>query len=188
MSVSLGDCILDYCAGNGGKSLAMWSMSMGKASITVYDRDKNRLNSLMRRAELYGANVKVLERPCGAGKNEPSELFDVVLVDAPCTGTGAVRRNPEAKYVDGPGTYPEVQLAILDEAKSFVARNGCLIYTVCSVLEAETSEVIERFMNVSDSFELVNHEHNEFEFVYRNGVYLTIPEADPMFIAVLKKR
>ena len=90
ITANYGKKILDYCAGNGGKTLAIASITRNEADIYVNDVNERKLDILKKRAMLFNANVKMMEK----GK------YDVVLVDAPCAGVGAARRNPEAKYID----------------------------------------------------------------------------------------
>ncbi len=163
--------ILDYCAGNGGKTLAMASITKNNAAIYVHDIDEKRIKTLKKRALRHDAKIKT---------HSSREKYEVVLVDAPCTGVGAARRNPEAKYVDGVNDFPEKQKKIINEAWNFVEKDGYLIYSICSFLpmEAEAIETIDG-MDV----ELKEGGLRKYE----NGYITWLPEGDILFISVRKK-
>ena len=166
-----GTRILDYCAGNGGKSLAMASITKNNASIYANDVDKRRLDNLKKRAEQYEASIKIMEND---GK------FDAVLVDAPCTGVGAARRNPEAKYVSGYGDFPQKQADIIKKAWEFVDDGGYLIYSICSFLPDET-EAIDKIDGMPVMLD------SKWLREYGNGYITWMPEGDILFIAIKKK-
>jgi 16S rRNA (cytosine967-C5)-methyltransferase len=138
--------VLDYCAGTGGKSLAL--AAMAGVEVTVHDIDLSRLETLERRASASG--VRVARLPPGSGR-----LFDSVLVDAPCSGLGAVRRNPEVRWQVGEGEsrrFAGRQLAILREAARHVLPGGCLIYGVCTFMPDETERIAEDFLSSARGF------------------------------------
>lgn len=177
ITASLGDSILDYCAGNGVKTIAMASFRRNKGRIAAWDIDPKKRDILRRRAGQYSAEVDVLNNPEGS--------YDVVFVDAPCTGVGSARRNPEAKYTEGTGDFPETQMSILNEAKERVKDGGYLVYCVCSFTPEETVGVVERFMSESD-FEEVEVDDAHLRRVEKG--YLTdTPEGDVMYLCVLRK-
>ena len=176
ITASLGDSILDYCAGNGVKTIAMASFRRNRGRIVAWDIDPKKREILKRRAGQYSAEVDVLDNPEGS--------YDVVFVDAPCTGVGSARRNPEAKYTEGTGDFPETQLSILNEAKERVKENGYLVYCVCSFTPEETVGVVERFMSES-GFEEVEVDDAHLRRVEKG--YLTdTPEGDVMYLCVMK--
>ena len=167
----LGKKILDYCAGNGGKTLAMASITKNNATIHVHDENKNRLKTLERRALLYNAKIFPM--------NE-NEKYDVVLVDAPCTGVGAARRNPEAKYTASLNNFPEKQLEILKNASNFV--KSYLIYSICSFIPEETM-VVEKL----NGFKKIDFKLNGLKKT-KNGFFTWLPEGDILFISILKRK
>jgi len=182
IAVSLGDNILDFCAGNGGKSLTMASITRNRKKIYAYDINLQKRLTLERRSKEYNAEISVLEKPF-------DKKFDLVLVDAPCTGIGAARRNPETKYVDGPGKYPDMQLKILEEAAKKVKPNGYLFYTVCTFTLEETHEVIKKFLKEKD-FKISNQNnipYTKFLNKTRSGSFIFLPKGDIFFISLLKK-
>jgi len=178
----LGDNILDFCAGNGGKSLAMASITRNRKKIFAYDINSKKRLTLARRSKEYNAEISIEEKLS-------DKKFDVVLVDAPCTGIGAARRNPEAKYVDGPGKYPEIQQNILVEAEQKVKPNGFLFYSVCTFTPDETQEVVKKFSKEKD-LKISNLEdipYTQFLNKTNHGAYIILPKGDIFFVSLLKK-
>jgi 16S rRNA (cytosine967-C5)-methyltransferase len=126
--------ILDFCAGGGGKALAMAARS--KARIWAHDVQASRMKDLPARTERAGVQIGILDQTALAD-HAP---FDLVLCDAPCSGSGAWRRAPEAKWAltaERLAELAQIQDGILDQAAALVATNGCLAYATCSVLETE---------------------------------------------------
>lgn len=138
--------ILDYCAGGGGKSLAFAARS--DAQIIAHDADPARMQDIPERARRAGVNITVLRTLDLPHKT----LFDIVLCDVPCTGSGTWRRAPEAKWRLTPERLDELvrlQGQILVEAAGFVAPGGQLIYATCSVLKPENEHQIDAFLAAS---------------------------------------
>ncbi len=179
ITASLGNRILDYCAGNGVKTIAIASFTGNRAKIHAWDIDEKKREILRRRAGLYGAKIEVLD-------GKPSEEYDTVFVDAPCTGVGSARRNPEAKYIDGVEDFPELQLSILNEAKERVKENGYLVYCVCSFTAEETVEVVERFLSENPDFREEEIE-NKWLKRMKYGHLTDLPDGDVMYICAMKR-
>jgi 16S rRNA (cytosine967-C5)-methyltransferase len=140
-----GTRVLDYCAGGGGKALALAAHG---ARVTAHDADPRRMSDLPERARRAGARIDVAER---LGR----ERFDVVLVDAPCSGSGAWRRQPEAKWrLDAArlGALTALQRDVLMAAARHVAPGGTLAYATCSLLEEENGAVVEAFLAENPGF------------------------------------
>jgi len=137
----LGNEIMDYCAGNGGKTLTIGYFNKN-AKIYAHDISEKKREILRRRSQLYGIDVKVLDTPDGK--------YDVVFVDAPCSGVGVSRRNPEAKYWDKNDVlkFAEEQIKILLNASKFVKRY--LVYCVCTLTPQETDDVIDNFLSLTN--------------------------------------
>lgn len=133
--------VLDYCAGGGGKVLAMAAQADG--AFFAHDIDAGRMRDLPRRAERAGAAISVL--PPG----QVNGMFDLVLVDAPCSGSGTWRRTPDAKWRLGPEMLDSLirtQRAILQQAAGHVTPGGVLAYMTCSLLDAENIAQVEEFL------------------------------------------
>jgi len=135
--------VLDYCAGGGGKTLAIAALAPS-ARITAYDQSTARLMPLRERAKRAGVPVRLLKQH----PQEKDGLYDLVLIDVPCSGSGSWRRNPEAKWRLTPETLAglnETQSGILNTAKNLVAPGGTLAFVTCSVLRAENEQQVAQF-------------------------------------------
>jgi 16S rRNA (cytosine967-C5)-methyltransferase len=149
-----GGRVVDACAGAGGKTLATGAALGGKGRLLALDTDGKKLEELRRRARRAGlTNVEarqIKEGPLGI-----KGQFDRVLVDAPCSGLGTLRRNPEARWRLTRATvesFPARQLALLVTYAPLVAVGGRLIYATCTVARAENEKVVERFLAERDDF------------------------------------
>jgi 16S rRNA (cytosine967-C5)-methyltransferase len=149
-----GERIVDLCAGAGGKTLAMAAAMQGEGDILACDTDRARLQRLSPRAERAGVTI-VEARLLNPGREKEAledwrGQADGVLVDAPCSGTGTWRRNPEARWRLTPDRLDRVcatQCHVLDTAARLVRPGGRLIYIVCSLLDAEGADQIEAFID-----------------------------------------
>lgn len=151
--------VLDFCAGAGGKSLAMAAMMGNTGQITAYDRDKLQLRPIFERLTRAGVtNVTVAEAGDCAGLAYLEERCDLVLVDAPCTGSGTWRRRPDSKWRLKEGNIAQRQSdqrAVLKQAVRYVAPGGRLVYVTCSVLAAENTETVEWLVSDMSNLEIV---------------------------------
>lgn len=148
-----GERIIDLCAGAGGKSIALAAAMNNRGTLIACDTDKRRLGNLAPRAARAGAGIiqsvlldpgKELERLADwAGQ------ADAVLVDAPCSGTGTWRRNPEARWRLNPATLKrleEAQARLLGIAATLVRPGGRLVFVTCSLLDSEGRRQADRFL------------------------------------------
>lgn len=151
--VERGQHVIDLCAGGGGKTLALAAAMANHGSILACDIDRPRLSRLMPRAERAG--VGIVETRLLNPNQERAMLADqagrgdVVLVDAPCSGTGTWRRNPEARWRLNPqrlDRYVATQAALLDIAADLVRPGGVLVHVVCSLLDAEGAGQARAFL------------------------------------------
>lgn len=148
------DQVLDYCAGGGGKTLAMAAAMNNKGQVHAYDADRKRLAPIIERLRRAGTrNVQVHDdaRQLEVLKGK----LDCVLVDAPCTGTGTWRRRPDTKWRLTQKNLDEriaQQQAALSEAAPFVKAGGNLVYVTCSILPEENDRQIERFCSENPEF------------------------------------
>ncbi|WP_208541177.1 MULTISPECIES: RsmB/NOP family class I SAM-dependent RNA methyltransferase [Bartonella] len=146
--------LLDYCAGAGGKTLALAANMNNRGQIYAYDSNKVRLApifSRLRRAGIHNvqSRVHVEELKPLVGQ------MDIVLLDAPCSGTGTWRRRPDAKWRLTPEQIKqrqEEQFAILNEALVYLKSNGRLVYITCSLFIDENEEQISRFLQQHSNF------------------------------------
>jgi 16S rRNA (cytosine967-C5)-methyltransferase len=143
--------VLDYCAGGGGKTLAMAALADDAVRFDAYDRNKARMKDLAVRAKRAGAKLRVLQAdPVSAEKT-----YDLVLLDVPCSGTGAWRRNPDGKWrfsdVDLQNLI-STQAEILTTAQNLVAPGGILAYVTCSLLQQENETQAEAFLAAHENW------------------------------------
>ena len=202
-----GEQVIDLCAGAGGKTLALAAAMENKGQIHATDTDKRRLAPIHERLERSGAhNVQVHtqrgEKDALAGLKGHADL---VLIDAPCTGTGAWRRNPDAKWRVRPGALAERlkdQAEALDRAAPLVKPGGRIAYVTCSVLDEENGAQIKQFLARHSGFEIqppadVTNALGERAFLFRRAVLMSeegllmTPRrtgTDGFFVSVLRKQ
>ncbi|WP_029623334.1 RsmB/NOP family class I SAM-dependent RNA methyltransferase [Sphingomonas elodea] len=148
-----GMTVIDLCAGGGGKTLALAAWMENRGTILACDVDRPRLSRLMPRAERAGVTIAetlLLDPGREAERLSPWRgRADLVLVDAPCSGTGTWRRNPEARWRLTPAQldrYVDTQAHLLDVAAQLVRPGGALVHVVCSLLDREGAGQVERFL------------------------------------------
>ena len=151
--------VLDLCAGAGGKSLALAALMENRGQIYAYDADKRRFGDILDRIRRAGVrNIQL--RPPGRGDvlADLEGRMDLVLVDAPCTGTGTWRRRPDAKWRLRPNAL-EMRVAeqdgVLDTAARHVAPGGRLVYVTCSILPEEDEDRVVAFLDRHPEFAVV---------------------------------
>jgi len=155
-----GEQVLDLCAGAGGKALALAAMMDNKGQIYATDDDKRRLAPIHDRLKRAGARNVQVRTPKSVG-TELADLagrIDLVLIDAPCTGTGAWRRNPDAKWRLRPGALEQrqkEQIEVLDRAVPLLKPGGRIAYVTCSVLAEENGDQVRAFLGRHKGFEIV---------------------------------
>ena len=172
-SLTPGRKVLDFCAGGGGKALAM--AAQADRDVFAHDIDPRRMGDLPARAVRAGATIQQVQSPQLA-EHGP---YDVVLCDAPCSGSGAWRRAAEGKWTLTPTRLAELtalQAQILDDAASLVGQTGTLAYATCSVLTPENDTQISDFLVRNDGWHCT-HQHQ----------YVVGPEGDGFFVAHLRR-
>ena len=135
--------VLDYCAGAGGKSLAIAPLMHNTGQIYLHDIRPSLLQEAKKR--LKRAGVRNAQIVTNLGKLKGS--MDIVVVDVPCTGTGTLKRNPDMKWkftIDGLKDMLKKQFEIVEDAKKYLKPGGELVYTTCSILPQENLEMIQR--------------------------------------------
>ena len=155
-----GEQVLDLCAGAGGKTLALAAMLDNRGRLYATDSDKRRLAPIYERLERAGVQcVEVLTPKRDGGELGPLKgRCDLVLIDAPCSGTGAWRRNPDAKWRMRPGALEQrlkQQAEVLDRAATALKPGGRIAYITCSVLEAENGAQVRAFLARQSGFAVV---------------------------------
>ncbi|MDE2647876.1 MAG: RsmB/NOP family class I SAM-dependent RNA methyltransferase [Paracoccaceae bacterium] len=147
--------LLDFCAGGGGKSLALSDRFSG--TIDAYDKDFLRMKDIPVRSDRAGVTINLLSND----DIRTVSSYDLVICDVPCTGSGAWRRNPDAKWTlttDNYEALKKTQQEILDDASKLVSGNGVLVYMTCSLLKAENSDQVEAFLLRNSDWEVVFQE------------------------------
>jgi 16S rRNA (cytosine967-C5)-methyltransferase len=151
--------VIDFCAGAGGKTLALAADMDNRGQIFAYDSEKARLAPIfdrLKRAETRNVQVVTALPALGAMEGEA----DLVLVDAPCTGAGTWRRRPDAKWrlTDRQlGVRISEQAVILDRAANYVKRGGRLAYVTCSIFNEENDDQVAVFLSRHPDFVPVDH-------------------------------
>jgi 16S rRNA (cytosine967-C5)-methyltransferase len=147
-----GQSVLDLAAGAGGKTLALAAMMENTGKVTASDISAGRLKQIGPRATRAGATIIDIQQ-------KPEGQFDRVLVDAPCSGTGTWRRQPEQKWrltAERLSELTATQHALLDSAASHVAPGGRLIYATCSVLPCENDGRIAAFLDRNPGYAAIS--------------------------------
>ncbi len=143
-----GEQVLDFCAGAGGKTLALAARTENRGQIFAYDSDRNRLAPIFERLKRAGARNVQVRSPEPGALDDLAGRMDRVLVDAPCTGTGIWRRRPDAKWRITPDALERrtaEQDRVLGDAAAFVRPGGVLAYATCSLLPEENEQRIAAF-------------------------------------------
>jgi len=152
-----GASVLDLAAGSGGKALALAASMQDKGEILAFDTDATRLKQLRPRARRAGANI-IAATGNREGPMWGDGLFDIVLVDSPCSGSGAWRRNPGAKWRLTEGRLAELralQSKLIESGARHTKPGGRLIYATCSVFRSENEDVIDAFLADNPRFKVV---------------------------------
>lgn len=155
-----GETVIDLCAGGGGKTLALAAAMENLGTLIAADTDRQRLSRLAPRAQRAGATM-INSQLLDPGKELTAltdfhGLADAVIVDAPCSGTGTWRRNPEARWRLTPEALDKLvftQARLLDIAAALVRPGGRVIYVVCSLLDEEGAEQFDAFLERHSRFE-----------------------------------
>lgn len=145
--VQPGDRVLDLCAGPGGKTTHLATLAGPEGHVTAVELYEHRARQVAAAASAMGVEVDVRTGDATDPPLAPDERFDVVLVDAPCTGLGVGRRRPEVRWRRQPADVPALaalQRSLLSEAGRWVAPGGRLVYAVCTWTAEETDRVVDR--------------------------------------------
>ena len=194
-----GEMVADYCAGAGGKTLAVAALMRGTGRIYAFDTSPKRLAALAPRAARAGitnVHAVVLAGNDARAKRLAGKL-DRVLVDAPCSGFGTLRRNPELKWRYDERAVAELaakQKRILQMASRLVKPGGRLVYATCSLLEEENDAVVQAFRDAEPGFEPVscNKVLAEQRIALDTGEYLKLSPhrhgTDAFFAAIFGRK
>lgn len=172
LRVAPGQRVVDACAGAGGKSLHMASLMENKGQIIALDIYANKLRELKRRARRNGAhNIETRAIDSTKVVKKLYESADRVLIDAPCTGLGILRRNPDAKWKLQPDFLDEItatQQQLLRDYSQMVKPGGYLVYATCSILPQENDQQLPAFLDSEPGAGFVMEEEQKI-FCHRSG-------------------
>jgi 16S rRNA (cytosine967-C5)-methyltransferase len=194
-----GMMVADFCAGAGGKTLALGALMRNTGRLYAFDVSEKRLHSLGQRLKRSG--LSNLNAQSISSENDPklkrlNAKFDRVLVDAPCTGLGTLRRNPDLKWRQTPQDLAELtqkQARILQRAAKLTKAGGRLIYSTCSLLSDENEQIADSFLATHADFKLVpaNEILSQQQINLDTGKYLKLlphlHQTDGFFAAVFEK-
>lgn len=184
LEVEAGMRVVDACAGAGGKTLHLSALMENKGQLIAMDIYANKLHELKRRAKRAGAfnieprvidSTKVIKKLYGTA--------DRVLIDAPCTGLGVLRRNPDAKWKLRPEFLDEItitQQQILKDYSKMVKNGGKMVYATCSILPQENTDQVKKFLS--------SEEGQDFKLVKDKKIYASESGFDGFYMALLEKK
>jgi 16S rRNA (cytosine967-C5)-methyltransferase len=180
LDVKPGMRVIDTCAGAGGKTLHLAALMENKGQIIAMDIYSGKLKELKRRAKRAGAH-NITTRPIESSKTikKLKESADRVLIDAPCSGLGVLKRNPDAKWKLQPEFIEKIkqtQSEILENYSKLVKRGGQLVYATCSVLPSENEKQVMNFLKKNDDFLFVKEKKVSPSKSGYDGFYMALLE------------
>jgi 16S rRNA (cytosine967-C5)-methyltransferase len=195
-----GEMVVDFCAGAGGKTLALGAIMRNTGRLYAFDVSEKRLTKLkprLARSGLSNVHPVVIAHERDAKIKRLAGKIDRVLVDAPCSGMGTLRRNPDVKWRQQPQSIVELQekqAAILDGASRLLRAGGRLVYATCSLLNEENDAIVEQFLASHPDYQLVPMSQvlAEQKIPLEMGDYLKMlphkHQTDGFFAAVLERK
>lgn len=156
-----GEWIVDFCAGSGGKTLLIGMLMRNTGRIYAFDNNSKRLGNLaprLSRSGLSNIHTQLINDEIDSKLKRLHGKIDRVFVDAPCSGTGTIRRNPDIKFrISRQGIYEinNKQLSILTSASKLVKTGGYLLYATCSILRSENQDIVNQFLAQNTSFKVI---------------------------------
>jgi 16S rRNA (cytosine967-C5)-methyltransferase len=184
LDVKPGMRVVDTCAGAGGKALHMASLMENKGQLIAMDLYESKLKQLKLRAKRNGAfniEYKIIDSTKVIKKLQ--EKADRVLIDAPCSGLGVLKRNPDAKWKLQPefiDNIKKVQAEVLESYSRIVKPGGKLVYATCSILPSENQEQVERFLTTENG--------KKFNFVKDQKILASESGFDGFYMALLERK
>lgn len=195
-----GQTVYDSCAAPGGKTTHIAELMKGTGTVISTDLHEHKVKLIKEQADRLGlSNIEVKAMDSRRAQEVfPSEMFDKILVDAPCSGFGVIRRKPDLKYTKTMQDVKQlatIQSAILDEVAPLVKKGGTLVYSTCTIDKEENTEVVKAFLENNQDFEidmsikdLVPH---KLETYIQGGMLQLLPHyfgTDGFFIVRLKRQ
>lgn len=184
LEVEPGQRVIDACAGAGGKTLHLASMMQNKGQLIALDIYESKLKKLKVRARRNGVhNVETRVIDSNKVIKKLHNSADRLLLDAPCSGLGVIRRNPDSKWKLEPEFVDRimvVQQDILQNYSKMVKKGGQMVYATCSILPQENTEQVQKF--------LASKNGKEFELIRENNVYASKNGFDGFYMALMKRK
>ncbi|GAB4120856.1 MAG: RsmB/NOP family class I SAM-dependent RNA methyltransferase [Sideroxydans sp.] len=193
------DMVVDFCAGAGGKTLMLGALMNSQGRLYAWDISEKRLTNLkprLKRSGLSNVQPQLIAHENDQKVKRLVGKIDRVLVDAPCSGLGTLRRNPDLKFRQSPQSVAELnekQRAILDSAARLLKKGGRLVYATCSLLQEENQDIVTAFLSSHPEFsllpagEVLKQQHIDLPM----GNYLQLTprqyDTDGFFAAVLER-
>lgn len=187
--------VLDACAAPGGKTTHM-AQYLTIGHITALDLYDHKLELIEQNAKRQHVEDKITTMKLDATKiseNFGEEVFDRILVDAPCSGIGLIRRKPDIRYRKESSDFKnlqEIQLNILSSALKSLKKKGIMVYSTCTIFDEENFDVVHKFLETHPNFEQVEISHEKSEIITDGCIFLT-PEmyhTDGFFVAKFRKK
>jgi len=189
------ESVLDACAAPGGKTTHIASL-LTKGQVTACDLYEHKIELIKENAvrQKVADKVKTVIADARDLENEfGSEKFDRVLVDAPCSGIGLIRRKPDIRYRKEARDFDDlqaIQLDILSSASKTLKENGIMVYSTCTIFDEENFDVVKKFLTTHPNFEQVEIKHDN-PLIIKDGCIFITPEmedTDGFFIAKFRKK
>lgn len=177
-----GERILDASAAPGGKTTHIAQLMLDNGEITAVDRDEERLKRLSDNVLTLGlSSIKIVH--ADIADYTPEYRFDRILLDAPCSALGVIRRNPDVKYKHNEKdliAFKTRQLSMLRKVSGLLKSGGILVYSVCSTEPEEGEDVIKEFLKDSEDFYIIETSPHPVREFMRDGFLRTYPHRDDM--------
>jgi 16S rRNA (cytosine967-C5)-methyltransferase len=194
------DMVADFCAGAGGKTLAIGAMMQSLGRLYAFDTSEKRLTNLkprLKRSGLSNVHPARIDNENDLRVKRLAGKIDRVLVDAPCSGMGTLRRNPDLKWRQTPEAIVELvqkQTAILNAASRLVKTGGRLVYATCSLLKEENENIAEKFLAAHPQFTQLNvadilaHQKIPLDTGMTLKLFTHLHNTDGFFAAVFERK
>lgn len=194
------EMVVDFCAGAGGKTLGLGALMHSQGRLYAFDISEKRLNNLkprLKRSGLSNVHPQLIQSEHDIRVKRLAGKIDRVLVDAPCSGLGTLRRNPDLKWRQSPQSVRELavkQSAILSGAATLLKPGGRLVFATCSILPDENEAVVETFLAAHPDYEALHCQQvlDESRIALQSGRFFRLQPhdhgTDGFFAAVLKRR
>lgn len=187
--------VLDACAAPGGKTTHIASY-LTTGTVTALDLYDHKLDLIAENAERLGVADRVKTQKLDATKVHevfPADSFDKILVDAPCSGIGLIRRKPDLKYNKENADFnslQEIQLKILDSVCQTLVKGGIITYSTCTIMPQENREVVRMFLENHPEFEQVSLDHEKKDILVDGSILITpeLYQTDGFFISQFRKK